>query len=202
MPPIVAKVVDVHHRLAFGQKQFGNRHYTFVNDLDITAKSIIIRHAPILAVLLKLVKVAVRPAEDRLESVVEAAQRHRARNLDSSPSGRFNFEQCDLQSVDGGLRLGGGHKEYCRPRRTPAAPSANCRPGYSLDRPVLASGLLQSAPCRYPSPPGVEASHGDDNDGNTGVLNRFGGKWCFEHSGTPRGCQVRLVRNSINAATF
>ena len=76
MPPIVAKVVHVDQRVAFGQKQFGNRHFTFVNDLDITVKSIIIRHAPILAVLLKLVKVAVGPTENRLESVVETAQRY------------------------------------------------------------------------------------------------------------------------------
>src|ERR1035441_787056 len=40
------------------------------------------------------------------------------------------------------------------------------------------------------------------NGGGPGCLTVFGGKWCFEHSGTPRGCQVRLVRNSINAATF
>src|ERR1017187_6818739 len=137
MPPIVAKVVDVHHRLAFGQKQFGNRHYTFVNDLDITVKSVIIWHAPILAVLLKLVKMAVGPTEDGLESVVEAAQGYRTRNLDSPPNGRFDVEERDLQFVDGWFGFCGRHQTILSSRfelpgwnavRWERRPAGNCRP--------------------------------------------------------------------------
>ena len=96
MPPIVAKVVHVNHRVAFGFHNPADRHPAFVNDLDITVKSIIIRHAPILAVLLKLVQVAVSPTENRLESVMEAAQGYRARDLDSPPNRKVDFEQRDL----------------------------------------------------------------------------------------------------------
>ena|ERR1035438_8800712 len=46
MPLIVAKVVDVDHRIAFCQKQSGDRHPALVNDLDVVVKSVIIRHAP------------------------------------------------------------------------------------------------------------------------------------------------------------
>ena len=119
MPPIVAKVVDVDQRVAFGQKQFGNRHFTFVNDLDITVKSIIIRHAPILAVLLKLVQVAVSPTENRLKSVMEAAQGYRARDLDSPPDGRFDAGEGDLELVDGRPGFCCGKKAYCPPGTAP-----------------------------------------------------------------------------------
>src|ERR1039458_3500513 len=109
MPPVVAKVVHVNHRVAFGQKESGDRHLTFVNYLDITVKSIINRHAPVLAFLLKLVKMAVGPTEDRLESVVEAAQGYRTWNLDSSPNRRVDFEERDLHFVDGWPGFCGRH---------------------------------------------------------------------------------------------
>ena len=71
MPPIIAEVVGVAHRVAFGLQNPADRNPAFVNYLDVAIKPIIVGHAPILAVLLKLVQVAVRPTEDRLESVVE-----------------------------------------------------------------------------------------------------------------------------------
>ena len=112
MPPVVAKVVDVHHRFAFGFQNPADRHPAFVNDLDISLKSIIIRHAPIQPILFPLVQVAIGPAENGLESVVEAAQRYRARDLDSSPNGRFDVI---LSWWIEGLILAVGIKAYCPP---------------------------------------------------------------------------------------
>lgn len=55
-------------------------------------------------------QVAVGPAEDRLESIVDAAQRNGARNLDAPPDRRVDFEQDDFELLDRGLDLGGGHQ--------------------------------------------------------------------------------------------
>jgi hypothetical protein len=105
MPPIITEIVDVDHRVAFGLENLAKRNPAFVNYLDVAIKPIIIGHAPVLAILLKLVKVAVRPAENRLESVVEAAQGNCARHLHPPPDGRFDAKERDLQFVDGGLGL-------------------------------------------------------------------------------------------------
>ena len=41
---------------------------------------------------------------------MEAAQRNGARNLESPPNRRVDFEECDFELEDGWLDLGGGHK--------------------------------------------------------------------------------------------
>ena len=73
MPPVVTEIVHVGHGVAFGPQNPADRHPAFVDDLDVVLKNVVIRHSPILAVLLKLVQMAVRPTEDGLERVVEAA---------------------------------------------------------------------------------------------------------------------------------
>jgi len=47
---------------------------------------------------------------------METAEWHCARHLDSPPNRGFDFEQGDLQLVDGGGGLGGGNKASCRSR--------------------------------------------------------------------------------------
>jgi hypothetical protein len=71
MPPIVPKVVDVHHRIAFAQEHLPNGHPAFVNDFDVILEPVIVGYAPILAVFLELVEMAVGPSHERLE-----CQRH------------------------------------------------------------------------------------------------------------------------------
>src|ERR1035438_3609640 len=85
------------------------------------------------------------PAEDCLDSIMEAAQGNRARDLDTPPDWRLDAEEGNFELVDGWLGFGGGHKAYCRPRRAPAALSANRHPGHALGRAVLALGRLQGA---------------------------------------------------------
>jgi hypothetical protein len=55
------------------------------------------------------------PAEDCLDSIMEAAQGNRARDLDTPPDWRLDAEEGNFELVDGWLGFGGGHKAYCRP---------------------------------------------------------------------------------------
>src|ERR1019366_9889870 len=61
------------------------------------------------------------PAEDCLDSIMEAAEANRARDLDTPPDWRLDAEEGDFQLVDRGLELGGGHKAHCPPG------TGNCR---------------------------------------------------------------------------
>ena len=81
MPPIVAKIVHVNHRVAFGPEHLADRNLALVNDLDIVLKLPVLRITPILAVLLELVKVAVGPPHHGLNGVMETAEWHCARHL-------------------------------------------------------------------------------------------------------------------------
>ena len=148
MPPIVAKVVHVDHRFAFGPQNTADRQPAFVNDLDISLKSIIIRHAPIQPILFPLVQVAVSPTENRLESVVEAAQGYRAWNLDTPPDGWLDAKKRDLQFVDGRLNLRGGHHGYCRLRSGNNA----CVPLSRLHLSGRSPSPIHSGSCSIPRP--------------------------------------------------
>jgi hypothetical protein len=64
---------------------------------------------------------AVGPTENRLESVVQTAERNRARHLDAPPDGRVDAEESDLQLVDGGFGFCGGHKRILSFKKAPAA---------------------------------------------------------------------------------
>src|ERR1017187_4231293 len=84
-----------------------------------------------------MVQVSIGPAEDCLDSIMEAAQRHRARDLDTPPDWRLDVKERDLQLVDRGLDLGGGHKSTLSSRfelpgwnavRWERRPAGNCRP--------------------------------------------------------------------------
>ena len=94
LPPMAHRpphpLQNIVHRIQI--KFFGMERFT-----SPTTESIIIRHSPILAFLFPLVKVAVCPAEDGLEGVVETASGKYARHLDSSPNGRFDFEEGNLE---------------------------------------------------------------------------------------------------------
>jgi hypothetical protein len=71
-------------------------------------------NAPILAVPLELVEVTVRPTEDRLESVVEAAKANRAAPGLAARWGWFDSEKGDLQLVDVRFGFCDGHEKDCR----------------------------------------------------------------------------------------
>src|ERR1019366_5097519 len=66
------------------------------------------------------------PAEDCLDSIMEAAQGNRARDLDTPPDWRLDAEEGNFELVDGWLGFGGGHKAYCRP-------GLSCRGGTLCD---------------------------------------------------------------------
>ena len=117
VPPVVAKIVGVGHRVTFPQEHLPQRHLALI----IPIFKFLIGHTSILAILLKLVQMAVGPTEDGLESVMEAAQGHRTRNQDAPPDWRLDAKQGDLQLVDRWLDLGGGHERYCPPG------TGNCR---------------------------------------------------------------------------
>src|ERR1035437_487720 len=212
MPPVVTEIVHVNHRVAFGQEHLGDRHPPFVDHVDIAIKSIIIGYSPILAVLLKLVKVAVGPVHDDLNCVVEAAKEERARHLDSPPDGRFDFEQGNLQFVDGRLGLGGGHKAYCRSKtgdgdawvfwyyqfalshihRYPSIPN-ECRYCSTV-------GLLKEFKRAPPSPPTLVRSAGCEADGRkTEYL-----KWNTAHCRCPVNvveCRRTFQRSASRQST-
>jgi len=58
MPPIVAKVVDVNHRVAFDLQEFADRHLAFILQLQV-AKFFRFRRPPVFAFLLELMEMAV-----------------------------------------------------------------------------------------------------------------------------------------------
>ncbi len=60
-------------------------------------------HAPILAVFLELMKMAVRPAHDHLQDIMETTQRGGTGDLDQSPDRRPNLLQGNPEFVNMGL---------------------------------------------------------------------------------------------------
>src|ERR1039457_673329 len=110
MPPTVTDIVTVDHGVAFGLEQLDKLRFALVNQVEFI-KLVVLRDGPILPILLELVKVAVGPTHDDLEYVVQAAQRDRTRNLNSSPDWWFDVHERDLQLVERRRCLLGGHTD-------------------------------------------------------------------------------------------
>ena len=102
--PIVAEVVLVDHAVAFLLEHACQLRLAFVDQIEFV-KLIPLRDAPVLAVLLELVEMAVGPAHDRLDRTVETAQSEGTQGLNTPPYWRIDVLEGDLQLVDGGRRL-------------------------------------------------------------------------------------------------
>jgi hypothetical protein len=68
VPPVVAEVVLVGHRVAFGLQDLGKLRFALVGQIELI-ELIPLRDAPILAVPLELVKMAVRPTVATAKSI-------------------------------------------------------------------------------------------------------------------------------------
>jgi hypothetical protein len=117
VPPIVAKIVD--ETIESPSETSTLLTATLLSSITSVSPSNPSQSGTpkILAILLKLVQVAVRPSHHGLDCVVKATQRDCARNQDTAPDGRFDAKESDRQLVDEWLGLCGGHQGYC--------PSAN-----------------------------------------------------------------------------
>jgi hypothetical protein len=106
MSPVVAQVVDVEHRITLCLHDCADFRPALVDDVDVHL-FVMLRHAPILAVFFKLMKMAIGPAHDCLEDIVETTQPEGARDLNQSPDRRTNLLQGDPELVNtgGGLHF-------------------------------------------------------------------------------------------------
>src|ERR1035437_8117896 len=108
MPPVVSEIVLVDHRVAFSVKHVAQCNATVVNHV-VFFVFVQLNDAPVVTVLLELVKVAVRPAHNHLECAVKAAQLEGTGYLDHTPDRWVDSKERDLQSIDGRRCLLGGH---------------------------------------------------------------------------------------------
>jgi hypothetical protein len=81
-------------------EQFDELDFAFANQF------VILRDAPKLSALLEVVKVAAGPTEHSLKRVIQTAEQHRSRNLNSSPDRWLNLDERNLQPVNGRRCLG------------------------------------------------------------------------------------------------
>ena len=97
--PVVAEVVEVKQRVAFGLQQPVERDAVGVDDLDTILFKFIVRYTVAGAVFLELVEMAVGPPHHDLEDVVKAVQPHSGRNPNAPPNRRTDVLKGDLELI-------------------------------------------------------------------------------------------------------
>src|ERR1700722_1752240 len=96
MLPVVPKVILITHAFPFNCEDAVEPRSALIDQIPIS-KFIPLWHTPILAVLLELVKVAVRPAHHGLQGVIQATKQYSARHLNAPPDRWSDVDEGDLQ---------------------------------------------------------------------------------------------------------
>jgi len=99
VPPVVAKVINVEYEITRRRQDIGDCGPSLVDELNPV---VVVRfgYAPVLAVFLEPMQMAIGPAYKGLEDVVETIQPEGVWNLDQPPDRRTNLLESDPELVN------------------------------------------------------------------------------------------------------